>query len=176
MEPGSTMTNRKGFLDEAVVLARFGAISLRSFGLSASGLADRKQFEKHETAGNAQLRRTRVKKIMSDNIIHDHNDADIDRQAFLKSMAGARTGAFCVLKGGVLKAFSPATIRHDASSTKGSLSSVRLSDNHVGFNQLTNPDVIACLRNWLMQEQTIQDQVMLETAEPGGHRVTGNIQ
>ena len=48
------MTNRKGFLDEAVVLARFGAISLRSFGLSASGLADRKQFEKHETAGNAE--------------------------------------------------------------------------------------------------------------------------
>jgi hypothetical protein len=56
------------------------------------------------------------------------------------------------------------------------LSSVRLSDNHVGFNQPTNPDVIACLRNWFMQEQTIQDQVMLETAEPGGHRVTGNIQ
>jgi hypothetical protein len=54
MVPGSTMTNRKGFLDEAVVLARFGAISLRSFGLSASGLADRKQFEKHETAGNAE--------------------------------------------------------------------------------------------------------------------------
>ena len=113
---------------------------------------------------------------MSDHIIHDHNDADIDRQAFLKSMAEAGTGAFCVLKGGVLKAFSSATIRHDTSSTKGELSSVRLSDNHVGFNQPKNPDVIACLRNWLMQEQTIQDQVMPETAEPGGHRVTGNIQ
>jgi hypothetical protein len=176
MVPGSTMTNRKGFLDEAVVLARFGGISLRSFGLSASGRADRKQFEKHETARKAELRRTRGKRIMSDHIIHDHNDADIDRQAFLKSMAEAGTGAFCVLKGGVLKAFSPATIRHDASSTKGELSSVRLSDNHVGFNQPTNPDVIACLRNWFMQEQTIQDQVMLETAEPGGHRVTENIQ
>jgi hypothetical protein len=176
MVPGSTMTNRKGFLDEAVVLARFGGISLRSFGLSASGLADRKQSEKHETARKAELRRTRGKRIMSDHIIHDHNDADIDRQAFLKSMPGAGTGACCVLKGGVLKAFSPATIRHDASSTKGALSSVRLSDNHVGFNQLTNPDVIACLRNWLMQKQTIQDQVMLETAEPGRHRVIGNIQ
>ena len=174
--PGSTKTNRKGFLDEAVVLTRFGAISQRSFGLSASGLADRKQSEKHETAGNAELRRTRGKKIMSDNIIHDHNDAGIDRQAFLKSMAGAGTEACCVLKGGVLKALSPETIRHDASSTKGALSSVRLSDNHVGFNQLPNPDVIACLRFRLMQKQTIQDQVMLETAEPGGHRVTGNIQ
>jgi hypothetical protein len=176
MVPGSTMTNRKGFLDEAVVLARFGGISLRSFGLSASGLADRKQFEKHETARKAELRSTSGKRIMSDHIIHPHNDAGIDSQAFLKSMAGAGTGACCVLKGGVLKAFSPETIRHDANSTKGELSSVRLSDNHVGFNQPTNPDVIACLRNWLMQEQTIQDQVMLETTEPGGHRVTGNIQ
>jgi hypothetical protein len=115
---------------------------------------------------------------MSDNVIYDHNDAGIDSQAFLKSMAGAGTGACCALKGGVLKAFCPDTIRHDASSTKGELSSVRLSDNHVGFNQPTNPDVTASasLRNWLMQEQTIQDQVMLETAEPGGHRVTGNIQ
>ena len=105
---------------------------------------------------------------MSDNIVHDHNDAGIDSQAFLKSMAGAGTGACCVLKGGVLKAFSPETIRHDANSTKGELSSVRLSDNRVGFNQPTNPDVIACLRNWLMQEQTIQDQVMLEPANPAG--------
>jgi len=171
------MTNRKGFLYEAVVLARFGAISLRSFGLFASGrLADRKQFERHETARNAELRRTRGKRIMSDHIIHDHNDAGIDRQAFLKWIAGAGTGAFCVLKGRVLKAFSFETIRHDASSTKGELRSVRPSDNHVGFNQPTNPDVVFCLRNWLMQEQTIQDQVMLETAEPGGHRVTGNFQ
>ena len=170
------MANRKGFLDEAVVLARFGTISLRSFGLFASGLADRKQFEKHETARKTELRSTRGKRIMSDHIIHHHNDADIDRQAFLKSMAGAGTGAFCVLKGGVLKAFSPETSRHDASSTKGELSSVRLSDNHVGFNQPTNPDVIACFRNWLMQEQTIQDQVTLETTKPGGYRVTGNIQ
>jgi len=113
---------------------------------------------------------------MSDNIIHDHNDAGIDSQAFLKSMAGPGTGACCVLKGGVLTAFSPETIMHNASSTTGELSSVRLSDNHVGFNQPTNPNVIACLPNWLMQEQTIQNQVMLETAEPGGHRVTGNIQ
>jgi hypothetical protein len=62
MVPGSTKTNRKEFLDEAVVLARFGAISQRVFGLSASGLADRKQFEEHETAGNAELRRTRGKR------------------------------------------------------------------------------------------------------------------
>src|ERR1700757_3970476 len=83
MVPGSTMTTRKGFLDKAVLLARFGGISLRSFGCPLPGLADRKQFEKHETARKAELRRTRGKRIMSDHIIHDHNGADIDRQAFL---------------------------------------------------------------------------------------------
>jgi len=105
---------------------------------------------------------------MSDHIIHDHNDSGIDCQVFLKSMAGAGTGAFCVLKDGVLKSFSLRQLGHDASSTKGELSSVRISDNHVGFNQPTNPYVVASLRTWLMQEQTIQNQVMLETAESAG--------
>jgi hypothetical protein len=49
------MTNREVFLDDAAVLARFAAISLRGFGLSASGLADRKPFEKYETARNPEL-------------------------------------------------------------------------------------------------------------------------
>jgi hypothetical protein len=53
----------------------------RGFGLFASGLADRKQFEKHETARNAELRRTSGKRIMSDHIIHDHNGDGIDDQA-----------------------------------------------------------------------------------------------
>jgi len=52
------MTNREVFLDDAAVLARFAAISLRGFGLSASVLADRKAFEKYETARNAELCRT----------------------------------------------------------------------------------------------------------------------
>ena len=105
---------------------------------------------------------------MLDHVIHDHNDSGIDRQVFLKSMAGAGIGAFCVLKGGILKFFSLRQLGRDASSTKGELSSVRIIDNHVAFNQPTNPYVIASLRTWLMQEQTIQDQVMLETPESAG--------
>ena len=59
---------------------------------------------------------------------------------------------------------------------KGGLSFVRMSDNDVGFNRPTNPAVIASVRTWITQEQTIQDQVTLETTKPGVYRVTGNIQ
>jgi hypothetical protein len=59
---------------------------------------------------------------------------------------------------------------------KGGLSFVRMSDNNVGFNRRTNPAVIASLRTWITQEQTIQDQVMVETTKPGVYRVTGNIE
>jgi hypothetical protein len=56
---------------------------------------------------------------MSDHIIHDHNDSGIDRQVFLKSMAGAGTGAFCVFKGGVLKSFSLRQLGHDRQFHEG---------------------------------------------------------
>jgi hypothetical protein len=111
-------------------------------------------------------------KIMSDHNIHHHHDDGIDRQGFLKFMAWANTGVFCVLKGGALKSCSLSQLVHDASSMKGDLGFVRMSDNHQGFNKPTNPAVIARLRTWITQEQTIQDQVTLETV----YRVTGNIQ
>jgi len=113
---------------------------------------------------------------MSDHIIHHHNDDSIDRQGFLKFMAWAGTGVFCVLKGGAVKSCSLSQLVHDASSMKGGLGFVRMSDNHLGFNKPTNPAVIASLRTWITQEQTIQDQVTLETTKPGVYRVTGNIQ
>jgi len=53
---------------------------------------------------------------------------------------------------------------------------VRMSDNHMGFDKPANAAVIASLRNWITHEQTIQDQVTLETTKPGVYRVTGNIQ
>jgi hypothetical protein len=114
---------------------------------------------------------------MSHYIIHDHNDDGIDRQGFLKSLAWADTRAFCVLKAGVLNSCSVSQLgRHGASSLKGELSFVRISDNHVGFNKPTNPEVTASLRTWLIQEHTIQDQVTLESSEPWEWRVMGNIQ
>ena len=113
---------------------------------------------------------------MSDHIIHHHNDDSIDRQGFLKFMAWAGTGVFCVLKGGALKSCSLSQLVHDASSMEGDLGLVRMCDNHLGFNKPTNPAVIASLRTWITQEQTIQDQVTVETTKPGVYRVTGNIQ
>ena len=49
---------------------------------------------------------------MSDYIIHDHNEDGIDRRGFLKCMAWAGTGAFCVLQGGVLKSFALGQLHH----------------------------------------------------------------
>ena len=82
-----------------------------------------------------------------DEIIHDHNNDGIDRRGFLKCMAWAGTGAFCVMQGGVLKSYSlsrlPAMSREQA---VGQLSFVQISDSHMGFNKPANPDVAATLK------------------------------
>src|SRR5512142_1282790 len=84
---------------------------------------------------------------MSDCIIHDHNHDGVDRRGFLKCMAWAGTGVFCVLKGGVLQSFALNQLdRHHISSLKGELSFVQISDSHIGFNKAANPDVIATLQ------------------------------
>ena len=41
-----------------------------------------------------------------DEILFDHNHDGVDRRGFLKCMAWAGTGAFCVIEGGVLKSYS----------------------------------------------------------------------
>jgi Icc protein len=84
---------------------------------------------------------------MSDYIIHDHNDDGIDRRGFLKCMAWAGTGAFCLLQGGILKSFALGQLdRQHPNSLKGELSFVQISDSHIGFNKAANPDVIATLQ------------------------------
>jgi Icc protein len=84
---------------------------------------------------------------MSDNIIHDHSDDGIDRRGFLKCMAWAGTGAFFVLKGGILKSFAMSQVaRQDARALKGELSFVQISDSHIGFNKPANPDVLGTLQ------------------------------
>jgi len=80
-------------------------------------------------------------------ILHDHNHDGIDRRGFLKCMAWAGTGAFCVVKGGVLNSYSlsnPATISPDAA--KGELAFVQISDSHMGFNKPANPDVVSTFK------------------------------
>ena len=84
---------------------------------------------------------------MSDYIIHDHNGDGIDRRGFLKCMAWAGTGAFCVLQGGILKSFALGQMdRAQARSLKGQLSFVQISDSHIGFNKPANTDVIGTLQ------------------------------
>ena len=84
---------------------------------------------------------------MTDFIIHDHSDDGIDRRGFLKCMAWAGTGAFFVLKGGVLRSFAMSKMAEtDPKDLKGELSFVQISDSHIGFNKPANPDVVGTLQ------------------------------
>lgn len=82
-----------------------------------------------------------------DEIEHDHNHDGIDRRGFLKCMAWAGTGAFCVIKGGVLQSYSLSRLSEiDEGTTKGGFSFVQISDSHMGFDKAANPDVVGTLK------------------------------
>ena len=82
-----------------------------------------------------------------DEIQFDHNHDGIDRRGFLKCMAWAGTGAFCVVQGGVLKSYSLSRIADlDPSTIKGELSFAQISDSHMGFNKPANTDVVSTLK------------------------------
>jgi hypothetical protein len=86
-------------------------------------------------------------KLKKDEILHDHNRDGIDRRGFLKCMAWAGTGAFCVIKGGVLKSYSLSRLSEMSShEAKGELSFVQISDSHMGFDKAANPDVVGTLK------------------------------
>jgi Icc protein len=80
-------------------------------------------------------------------ILFDHNHDGVDRRGFLKCMAWAGTGAFCVMQGGVLNSYSLSRIAElDPAQVKGELSFVQISDSHMGFNKPANPDVAGTLK------------------------------
>src|SRR3954452_24944005 len=82
-----------------------------------------------------------------DEILHDHNHDGIDRRGFLKCMAWAGTGAFCVMQGGVLKSYSLSGLAgRSAKEMKGELRFVQISDSHMGFNKPANTDVAGTLK------------------------------
>jgi 3',5'-cyclic AMP phosphodiesterase CpdA len=82
-----------------------------------------------------------------DVILHDHNHDGIDRRGFLKCMAWAGTGAFCVLQGGVLKSYSLSRLAEiGEKEAQGELTFVQISDSHMGFDKAANPDVVATLK------------------------------
>jgi len=83
---------------------------------------------------------------VSDKLLHDHNHDGIDRRGFLKCMAWAGTGAFCVIKGGVLNSYSLSGFPFGGHGHKGDLSFVQISDSHMGFDKAANPDVVGTLK------------------------------
>ncbi len=83
--------------------------------------------------------------LASENEIqNDHTHDGIDRRGFLKCMAWAGAGAFCVMKGGVLHSYALGS--HGGRNAAGELSFVQISDSHMGFNKAANPDVTATLK------------------------------
>jgi len=105
-----------------------------------------------EKSATAQERRElQLEEAMADKtkdeILHDHNHDGIDRRGFLKCMAWAGTGAFCVMQGGVLKSYSLSGLNgRSAKEMKGELSFVQISDSHMGFNKPANTDVAGTLK------------------------------
>ncbi|MGB7730460.1 MAG: metallophosphoesterase [Candidatus Acidiferrum sp.] len=84
---------------------------------------------------------------VKDELLHDHNNDGINRRGFLKCMAWAGTGAFCVVQGGVLKSYSMSQISKIGGQViAGELSFVQISDSHMGFNKAANPDVVGTLK------------------------------
>jgi 3',5'-cyclic-AMP phosphodiesterase len=82
-----------------------------------------------------------------DELLIDHNHDGIDRRGFLKCMAWAGTGAFCVIKGGVLNSYSLSRISEiSTADMMGELSFVQISDSHMGFSKAANPDVAGTLK------------------------------
>src|ERR1700741_3752417 len=99
------------------------------------------------TAEELPLREKQMSEAKKDEILHDHNHDGIDRRGFLKCMAWAGTGAFCVMKGGVLNSYSLSRISEiSTSDMMGELSFVQISDSHMGFNKPANPDVAGPLK------------------------------
>ena len=93
--------------------------------------------------------------MKNDNYISfDENDDGIDRAGFLKCMAWAGTGLFCLMSGGVLKSYgmsqiidrATGRIKNGINLSKGDFSFVQISDSHIGFNKPANPDVLGSLQ------------------------------
>src|ERR1700693_72608 len=91
-----------------------------------------------------------------DELLHDHNHDGVDRRGFLKCMAWAGTGAFCIMQGGVLKSYSMSQMAQMAGNVgKGELSFVQISDSHMGFNKAANPDVVGALKTGIATGNTL---------------------
>ena len=80
-------------------------------------------------------RRTLTWAGANDVIRYDHNHDGIDRRGFLKCMAWAGAGAYCVIQGGMMKSFALGGLGEKSKEElKGELSFVQIRDSHMGFS------------------------------------------
>ncbi|HKM67315.1 MAG TPA: metallophosphoesterase [Candidatus Acidoferrum sp.] len=103
-----------------------------------------------------------------DEILYDHHHDGIDRRGFLKCMAWAGTGTFCVIKGGVLNSYSFNRIGElDPSAMNGELSFAQISDSHMGFNKPANTDVVGTLKAAVdkINALKVQPEFLLHTGD-----------
>ena len=108
-----------------------------------------------------------AKSTTGDELLHDHNHDGIDRRGFLKCMAWAGTGAFCVIKGGVLSSYSLSRLPDSRNMhAKGELSFVQISDSHMGFDKAANPDVVGTLEGRHRQNQCLARRRLLSFCTP----------
>src|SRR5258708_28686413 len=89
-------------------------------------------------------------KIMSDLILHDHNNDGVDRRGFLKCMAWAGTGMLYAAAGGAVasRILQPASARaaETAPAVGADFTFVQISDSHIGFSKEANKDVLGTLK------------------------------
>ncbi len=89
----------------------------------------------------------RIAISMGDIIRNNLNPDGIDRRGFLKCMAWAGTGTFCLMQGGVLKSYAFGHANHlDRAAMKSDFVFAQISDSHIGFDKAANPDVTATLQ------------------------------
>jgi Icc protein len=98
-------------------------------------------------AADGLKRREVMAEQKKDEILYDHNHDGIDRRGFLKCMAWAGTGAFYVMKGGVLNSYALSAMGDPLpKGMKGELTFAQISDSHMGFNKPANTDVVGTLK------------------------------
>ena len=81
-----------------------------------------------------------------DQKLQDLNNDGIDRRGLLKCMAWAGTGLVWTLSGGIPMSQAFAKGYGKDAAKAGDFSFVQISDSHMGFNKLANPDVKATLQ------------------------------
>jgi len=116
------------------------------------------------------------KKMKNENYISvDKNDDGIDRAGFLKCMAWAGTGLFCMMSGGVMKSYGMSQLidknigllKKGLMLPKADFTFAQISDSHIGFNKPANPDVVGTLQAAIgkINEMPVAPSFILHTGD-----------